>query len=73
MGAQVSVVVRARDEEANIVRCLELLAAQRLDGPDPELIVVDNGSRDATAEIARGRGARVISLSRGESGALARG
>ncbi len=30
----VSVIVRARDEEPNIGRCLELIGAQRLDGQE---------------------------------------
>jgi glycosyltransferase involved in cell wall biosynthesis len=64
MRRQVSVVVRARDEADRIGRCLELVAGQRLEGPPPELIVVDNGSRDATAEIARRRGAAVLSIPR---------
>ncbi len=38
------------------------MAEQRFDGPPPELIVVDSGSRDHTAEIARGCGARVIEM-----------
>lgn len=57
-----SVIVRARDEAASIGRCLELLRGQRLDRPALELIVVDSGSRDATAEIARRHGAKVIAL-----------
>jgi rhamnosyltransferase len=58
----VSVIVRARDEATSIGRCLELLRGQRIDGRPPELIVVDSGSRDATAEIARRHGAKVIEL-----------
>jgi len=58
--AVVSVIVRARDEAASIGRCLDLLSAQRLDGRALELIVVDSGSRDGTAQIARRHGAKVI-------------
>jgi glycosyltransferase involved in cell wall biosynthesis len=64
MQGQVSVVVRARDEAGRIGRCLELVGAQRLDGPPAQLIVVDNGSHDATAEIARKYRAEVVSIPR---------
>jgi len=58
----VSVIVRARDEEANIGRCLGLVNGQRLDRCTIEVIVVDSGSRDATVEVARDHGAKVIEL-----------
>jgi len=56
------VIVRARDEAGAIGRCLALLARQHPAPPDMETIVVDSGSRDDTAEIARDHGARVLSL-----------
>jgi rhamnosyltransferase len=56
--------VRARDEQERIGACLASLRAQRPDGDALELIVVDNGSRDGTAAIARGYGARVLALDR---------
>jgi GT2 family glycosyltransferase len=46
-----SVVVAARNGEAVLDRCLRALLAQ--DHPDLEVIVVDDGSRDDTAEVAR--------------------
>ena len=49
----VSVVIIAQDEEANIGACL---ASVRWAG---EVVVVDGGSRDRTAEIAASMGARV--------------
>lgn len=55
----VSVVVPARDAAATIGRTLACLAAQR-GAPAHETIVVDDGSADATAEIAERAGARVI-------------
>jgi dolichol-phosphate mannosyltransferase len=59
----VTVVVPARDEEARIAPCLAGLAGD----PDVhELIVVDDGSADATADVARAHGARVIAGSRRE-------
>jgi rhamnosyltransferase len=56
---QASVVIRARDEARAIGRTLEILAAQTL---PHEVILVDSGSRDATPEIARDRGARVLRI-----------
>ena len=50
----VSIVVAAYNEEALLPRCLDAIAA--LDGPARyEVIVVDNGSTDRTAELARAR------------------
>lgn len=58
----VSVIVRTRDEAASIGRCLELVRGQAVYGEGAEVIVVDSGSRDATVEIARGFGARVVEI-----------
>jgi hypothetical protein len=44
-----SIVVPARDEERSIEQCVRSLVAQR--GVDAEVIVVDDGSTDATAAI----------------------
>jgi dolichol-phosphate mannosyltransferase len=54
----ISVVVPARDEAARIGPCLDGLLT---DADLLEVIVVDDGSRDGTAELARSRGARVVS------------
>lgn len=56
----VSVIVRARDVERNLGRCLELIGAQKRVG-DVETILVDCGSRDRTLEVAAGHGATVVS------------
>jgi len=53
----VSVVVPARDEALRLAPCL---AGLRRDRDIAEVIVVDDRSSDATAEIARAAGARVV-------------
>jgi dolichol-phosphate mannosyltransferase len=57
----VSAVVPARDEERRLGPCLDGLTA---DGDLAEVIVVDDESRDGTAELAAARGASVL---RGEA------
>jgi glycosyltransferase involved in cell wall biosynthesis len=58
----VSVVIPALNEEENIQATLATVPTDRLrsDGHDVEVLVVDNGSRDRTVEVARAHGARVI-------------
>ena len=48
---KVSIVVPARNEEKNIVNCLDHLTKQ--DYPNVEIIVVDDRSSDATAELLK--------------------
>ncbi|MCB9562589.1 MAG: glycosyltransferase [Kofleriaceae bacterium] len=55
---RVSIIVPARDEADNLPALLASL--RRLDPPAHEVIVVDDGSTDATAAIARAAGATVI-------------
>ncbi len=54
-GTQVSitVIVAARNEEANIRACLQSILAQDYPSDLLRVIVVDDGSEDATAEIVR--------------------
>lgn len=52
-----SIVIPAKNEAAAIG---SVVAAARKSWPDAELIVVDDGSSDATAEVAREAGATVI-------------
>ena len=56
----VSVVIPAYDEEKYLGCCLQSLREQRYPAARFEVIVVDNASADATAEIARRLGARVV-------------
>src|SRR3954471_11845636 len=60
-GLRVSVVIPCLNEETHIEECVER-ARGALDtaGILGEVIVVDNGSEDRSAEVARGAGARVI-------------
>lgn len=57
-GERLSVIIPARDEEANLPHLLESLKAQSV-VPD-EIIVVDDSSVDNTREIAESYGVRVI-------------
>jgi rhamnosyltransferase len=54
----VSVVIPVKDGGEDLRRCLGALAAQRVDD-EVEVVVVDSGSRDGSAALARAHGARV--------------
>ncbi|MDD7961691.1 glycosyltransferase family A protein [Microbacterium thalli] len=54
----VSVVIPVKDDAPALRRCLRALALQS-DPPD-EIVVVDNGSSDDSAHVARAGGARVV-------------
>lgn len=54
----VSVVIPVRDDARMLAGCLDALARQTR--PADEIVVVDNGSRDETAAVARAAGARVV-------------
>ena len=56
-----AVVVPAKDEEATIGELLNRIAGVRVPGHELRVIVVDDGSTDRTAQIARAKGAVVIS------------
>ncbi|RSZ63912.1 glycosyltransferase [Corynebacterium hylobatis] len=54
----VSVVIPCLNDAVLLRRCLDSLRAQQV--PADEIIVVDNGSTDDSAEVARRGGARVV-------------
>jgi len=54
-----SIIIPAKNEAANIARCLDSIRKMECDRVLYEVIVVDNGSTDATADIAREMGANV--------------
>jgi len=56
MNSRVSVIIPAFNEESSIGLVLDALPKESLN----EIIVVDNGSTDATARVARDSGARVV-------------
>ena len=65
---KVSFLIPAYDEEATIAEVLDRIAAL---GMDTQVIVVDDGSRDRTAEIAEAKGALVIrQANRGKGAAI---
>lgn len=59
---RLSVVIPALNEESNIPATLSAVPVDRLRraGYEVELLVVDNGSMDRTAQVAREHGARVL-------------
>jgi glycosyltransferase involved in cell wall biosynthesis len=69
---RLSIVIPAKDEEPSVG---VLVAALRRQNPHAEIIVVDDGSRDATAEVARAAGANVVRhpVSRGNGAAIKAG
>ncbi|MCW8196445.1 glycosyltransferase [Proteobacteria bacterium 005FR1] len=66
-----AVIIPALNEAENLPRLLRQLRAQR--GVELDIIVVDGGSSDKSAEIAEGEGARVIKSERGRGRQMNRG
>jgi len=69
----VSVVVPTYNQSALLAECLRSLADQTLSSERYEIVVVDDGSTDATPEVIRQAGARVrgvrLAVNRGRSAA----
>lgn len=55
-----SIIIPARNEEKNIARCLQSINDLDWAHEDFEVLIIDNGSSDGTADIARLHGARVF-------------
>lgn len=55
-----SVIMPARNETANIERCIAAIRQAGMSHENVEIVVVDNHSTDATANIARKSGAKVV-------------
>ena len=55
--ARLAVIIPALNEEQSIGRVIEAIPRHLA----PDIVVVDNGSTDGTAEVARAHGARVVS------------
>jgi GT2 family glycosyltransferase len=72
-GPGIAVVVPARNATATLRTCLAAIRTQL--APGDQLVVVDDGSTDATAALAEAEGARVVRLLRtvGPAGARNRG
>ncbi len=69
-----TIVIPSYETEALLGRCLDAVARSARACPElvAEVIVVDNGSRDGSAALARSRGARVVAFvrNRGFAGAV---
>jgi glucosyl-3-phosphoglycerate synthase len=80
-GSSISVCIPARDEETTIGPIVESVRRELLEGAElvDDLLVIDDGSTDATAAVASAAGARVVPVSKvagsraGKGAAMRRG
>ncbi|MXY42411.1 MAG: glycosyltransferase [Rhodospirillaceae bacterium] len=69
-----SIVIPTLNEAARLPATLAALSTPAGDGGEaPEILVSDGGSRDATAELAQGAGAQVVTGAQGRGTQLAAG
>ncbi|HEY9015332.1 MAG TPA: glycosyltransferase, partial [Gemmatimonadales bacterium] len=68
MANLVSVIIPVRNEARGIAAVVHAVQAQHHPGWDLEVLVVDDGSIDGTAETAQAAGARVLELESGVEG-----
>ncbi|TPG72070.1 TIGR04283 family arsenosugar biosynthesis glycosyltransferase [Hymenobacter nivis] len=59
-GPAISIIIPAFNEAESIAHLLGYLRQEAAGGPAPEIVVVDGGSTDATAALARQAGATVL-------------
>jgi glycosyltransferase involved in cell wall biosynthesis len=72
MNPRISVVIPALNAEAFITDAVRAVIAQPLASENFECIVVDDGSRDRTAELAERAGATVVRLAENQGPSIAR-
>ncbi|MFQ5668593.1 MAG: glycosyltransferase family 2 protein, partial [Candidatus Binatia bacterium] len=65
---RVSVIIPARNEANFIGHSVSAVLKQRSADVDVEVLVVDDGSTDATASVARAAGARTITMASHDGG-----
>lgn len=64
--ASVSVIIPAHNEERSLRRCIDSVRAAGHDLTPLDIVVVDHQSTDATAQVGRMAGARVVGQPRGK-------
>ncbi|MYG52951.1 MAG: glycosyltransferase [Rhodospirillaceae bacterium] len=68
-----SIVIPTLNEAARLPATLAALSTKDGGGEAPDIVVSDGGSQDATADLARGAGARVVTDAPGRGAQLAAG
>ncbi len=56
----ISFVIPVRNDEIRLERCLKSIRAAAVSWPEIEIIVMDNGSRDGSVDVARRYSAQVL-------------